>query len=225
MVRALATDAKFIGTSIGGAKIIIRDVETGEILDEGLTTGSTGDTRLILLSPRERYKRMTDEQTAGFEATLAIEKPTFISVEAHAPVNKKQAKAVSSTQLWMLPGKDITGDGLVLEVPGFVVDVLSPQTHETISAETEIEIRANVVMMCGCPVTEGGIWDSKQYEITALVSSEGEEPRVIELNATDKASTFTANLKLDAGNYEITVYAFDPETGNSGIDKVNIIVN
>lgn len=225
MVRALATDAKFIGSSIGGAKIIIRDVETAEILDEGVTEGSTGDTQLILLSPRERYQQVTDENTAGFEAKLNLDSPTFVNVEVHAPVNKKQAKVVSSTQLWVIPGKDISGDGLIIDVPGFVVDVLSPQTHETIRQGDQIEIKANIVMMCGCPVTENGTWNSAQYEIKALVTSNGTEPKEIELKATGKPSTFSANVELEQGNYEIAVYAYDPGTGNTGLDKVNIIVN
>ncbi|SFN90996.1 hypothetical protein [Salegentibacter flavus] len=225
MVRAQAKDAKFIGTSMGGAKIIIRDVETGKILDEGLTKGITGDTEVILLSPRERYKEITTEKTAGYEASLKLDKPTFVSIEAQGPMSKKQAKVVSSTQLWVIPGKDITGDGIILEIPGFVVDVLSPQTHETISAGTEIEIRANIVMMCGCPVTEEGTWDASGYEIKALISSEGKEHKEINLNSTDKASTFSETVKLVEGDYEIEVYAYDPKTGNTGLDRVNIIVN
>lgn len=224
MVRALANDAKFVGTSMGGAKIIIKDVETGRILDEGLTKGITGDTEVILLSPRERYKEITTEKTAGYEASLELDKPTFVSIEAHGPMSKKQAKVVSSTQLWIIPGKDITGDGIILELPGFVVDVLSPQTHETISAETEIEIKANIVMMCGCPVSEGGTWDASGYEIKALISSEGKEQKEINLNPRGKASTFSESVKLEEGDYEIEVYAYDPKTGNTGLDKVNIIV-
>ncbi|MBZ9730494.1 hypothetical protein LB467_12440 [Salegentibacter sp. JZCK2] len=225
MVRALAKDAKFIGSSIGGAKIIIRNAETGEILDQGLTSGSTGDTKLILHTPQKRYDSLTDEKTAGFEAKLDIDDPIFIDVEAHAPFNKKQAKVISSTQLWVIPGKDITGDGVVLEVPGFVVDILSPQTHERIKSSEEISLKANVVMMCGCPVTEGGTWDANQYEVRAIISSEEMESREITLSPTEKPSTFAANTNLEKGYYTITIYAFDPLTGNTGVDKTNIIIN
>ncbi|PRX49635.1 hypothetical protein [Salegentibacter salegens] len=225
MVRALAKDAKFIGSSIGGAKIIIRNAETGEILDEGLTTGSTGNTKLILQTPLERYDKLTDEQTAGFEAKLKLEEPTFITVEAHAPINKKQAKVISSTQVWVIPGKDITGDGVVLEVPGFVVDILSPQTHERIKASEEISLKANIIMMCGCPVTEDGVWDANQYEVKAIISSGEKETREITLNPTDKPSTFAAKTNLEKAYYTITIYAFDPVTGNTGVDKTNIIIN
>ena len=225
MVRALAKDAKFIGSSIGGAKIIVRNAETGAILDQGFTSGSTGDTKLILKTPQERYDSLTDEETAGFKAELDITEPTFIEIEAHAPFNKKQARVVSSTQLWVIPGKNITGDGVVLEVPGFVVDILSPQTHERIKSSEVVSLKANIVMMCGCPVTEGGTWDANQYEVKAILAGEGKESREIALKPTDKASTFAAEANLDKGYYTITVYAFDPVTGNTGVDKTNIIIN
>lgn len=225
MIRAKAKDAKFIGSSIGGAKIIVRDALTGEILDQGVTSGSTGNTDKIMKEPLERGNQLSEENTAGFEAKLDIDKPTFINVEALAPLNKKQARVQTSTQLWVIPGKDITGDGIVLEIPGFVVDILSPQTHERISAENEIQIKANVVMMCGCPVTKDGLWDSNQYEIKVMISSEGKKLKEVPLEATEKASTFSAKTSLEKGLYEVTVYAYDPVTGNTGLDRTNIIIN
>lgn len=225
MVRAQAKDAKFIGTSIGGAKIYIRNAETGEILAEGITEGSTGDTDLIMKQPHERNQRLADENTAGFLATLDLRDPVFVTIEAYAPNNKKQARVVSSTQLWLLPGKHIKGDGIVLEVPGFVVDILSPQAHERIGEETSIQITANVILMCGCPVTEDGTWDANQYEVTAHISREGADAQELQLSISDKPSTFSAKTQLSPGLYEITISAYDPVTGNTGLDRVNFIVN
>ena len=225
MIRVKSKDAKFIGSSIGGAKVLVRDHLTGEILAEGLTEGSTGNSELIMKTPWERGQRLTDESTAGYNAVLKIEQPTFVTVEAFAPINKKQALVRSSTQLWVIPKKDIVGDGVVLEVPGFVVDILSPQTHERIGEETEITITANVVMMCGCPVSPEGLWNSDSYEIQAMISEAGELVSTIDLKSTEKESTFSETVTLPSGNYEITVYAFDPGTGNTGLDKVNVLVN
>ncbi|MDT0686603.1 hypothetical protein [Autumnicola psychrophila] len=225
MVRAKAKDAKFIGSSIGGAKIYIKNAETGEILVEGLTTGSTGNTEKIMNNPWKRNQDLSEEGTAGFLANIDLEEPVFVTVEAHAPINKKQATVVSSTQLWLIPGKDISGDGIVLEVPGFVVDILSPQTHERIPETNEVQIMANIVLMCGCPVTEGGIWDASQYEVKALISSDGEQVKELDMKVGEKPSTFSVNTNLEAGLYGITVYAFDPATGNTGVDKTNIIIN
>ncbi|UJH92229.1 hypothetical protein LZ575_06610 [Antarcticibacterium sp. 1MA-6-2] len=224
MIRVQSKDAKFIGSSIGGAQIVVRDATTGEILAEGLTRGSTGDTDKIMKEPRTRGKQLTDDKTAGFLARLTIEKPVFVTVDAIAPVNKKQASVRSSTQLWVIPGKNITGDGVILEIPGFVVDILSPQTHERIGAEEEIKITANVVMMCGCPVTPGGIWNSDNYDVSATITKDSGESNTIKLKADEKASTFSAKTSLTAGNYEVVVYSFDPATGNTGLDKTNIIV-
>ena len=50
-------------------------------------------------------------------------------VEAYGPVAQRQsAVTVTSTQ-WVVPGKDVTGgDAWLLELPGFIVDVVAPQT-------------------------------------------------------------------------------------------------
>lgn len=224
MIRALSKDAKFIGTSMGGAKVIVKNAETGEILAEGMTEGITGDTDKIVKDPITRGEQLTDEDTAGFLAQLDIDEPTFVTVEVIAPWNKKQARVTSSTQLWVIPGKNITGDGVVLEVPGFVVDILSPQTHERITSDKTVDITANVVMMCGCPLTSGGVWNADEYEVKAIVSKEGEKVQTVDLEIQEKPSTFSGNTNLSPGNYEVTVYAFDPKTGNSGVDRTNIII-
>lgn len=225
MIRVQSKDAKFIGSSIGGAKVIVKEAITGEILAEGVTRGSTGNTEVIMKQPRERGMQLSDDETAGFMAVLDIDKPVFVTIEAIAPIQKKQAAVKSSTQIWVIPGKDIAGDGVVLEVPGFVVDILSPQTHERIASEKEVVITANVVLMCGCPVTSGGIWDADKYEVTALISREGENDQSIQLEITDKPSTFSGTITLRDGNFNITVFAFDPATGNTGLDSTNIIIN
>jgi len=157
MIRVKAKDAKFIGTSMGGAKVIVRNERTGNILAEGFTEGSTGNTDIIMKNPRTRSTKLSDENTAGFLAKLNIEKPVFVNIEALAP---GENRVTSTTQLWVIPGKDILGDGLIIEIPGFKVDLLSPQTHESFGANQQIEIKSNIVMMCGCPITKGGMWDA-----------------------------------------------------------------
>ena len=56
IVRAKAKDAKFIGSSVGSAMIIIRNAETNEILAKGKTIGSTGNTSLIMKTPSRARK-------------------------------------------------------------------------------------------------------------------------------------------------------------------------
>lgn len=225
LVRAQAKDAKFIGSSIGGARILVKETSTGKIMADGFTNGSTGNTRQIMQEPHTRHQPLADAETAGFTALLDIDAPVFVTVEAHAPWSQPQARIKVETQLWIIPGKNISGDGLVLEFPGFVVDILSPQTHESIAAGKAIPITANVVMMCGCPVTEGGIWDASGYEVAAIVQKDGEQQQEVPLQITEKASTFHAELIPEApGLYQVTVYAYDPTTGNTGVNIKNFIV-
>lgn len=228
MVRAKAKDAKFVGSSIGGAYVIVRNAISGTILSEGETTGSTGNTDLIMKSAHERYTQLTDDKTAGFLAVLDLSEPTFVSVEVWSPIHKKNARVQASTELWLIPGKDIVGDGLVLEIPGFVVDILRPNTHQYIPLESVessgLHIEANIVMMCGCPIEKGGIWDSDLMEVKGLVTKDGKSFGEIVLS-NPAQNTFDGRLEIkEGGYYQITVYAYNPKTGNTGVDKINFVV-
>ena len=223
VVRAKAKDAKFIGTSMSGAHIIIREVKTGRILSEGMTEGSTGDTERLMRSPHKRYQNLSTEGAAQYKVSLKLKEPTFVNISATAPGAQQQALVESSTQLWLIPGKDITGDGIVLEIPGFAIDILQPQAHQTDTSET-IKITANAVMMCGCPIMPDGLWDSNKMEFTAVISRAGKEVTRKEMNYTGKTSTFEAEFSPpSSGVYEIVVYGYDERTGNTGLDKTTVI--
>ena len=77
IVRAKAKDAKFIGSSIGGAYVAIKDAQNGRILAEGLTSGGTGNTNKIMKSAHERHVALSDANTAKFETSLSLEKPVL----------------------------------------------------------------------------------------------------------------------------------------------------
>lgn len=225
VVRAKARDAKFIGSSIGGALIRIKDADSGVVLAEGLTEGSTGDTDLIMKTPRTRYGSIA-EGAAAFKATLMLERPTFVTVEVLAPYIKKQARTLSMTQTWLVPGKPIAGDGLIVEVPGMIVDILSPGTHlYTPIKDAPYEIKANVVMMCGCILTNGGTWDGANMEVAALITRDGHAYQTIPLRMQKTMNTFSATFApQQPGNYQIAVYAYDPKTGNTGVDQTSFVV-
>lgn len=227
VVRAKAKDAKFIGSSIGGAMIMIKDANTGELLAKGLTTGSTGNTTLIMKEPHVRNKGISDDATAKFETVISLDEPTLVTIEALAPANAKNAQVIAQTQVWLLPEKDMTGDGIILEIPGFVIDVIVPQRHSRISLATqqEVEIKANVVMMCGCPITKGGTWDSDQILVEAIVKINGEKVKTVTLNISETASTYLGKLGLEkSGTYEIIITAYNETSGNTGAGKMNFIV-
>lgn len=225
-VRVLGKDSKFIGTSMGGMRIVLRDAATGEILATGLTQGGTGNTKLIMHEDKGRRAQMTDDSAAKFTATLDLDQPRLIEAEAYGPLAQPQAAVrVLSTQ-WVVPGRAITGgDGWVLELPGFVVDVLAPPAHTRISPETRaVEVRANVVMMCGCPIAPDGLWDAGKFEVKAIVSRNGERIATLDLEFAGETSQFATKVPVDTpGIYEVVVYAYDPGNGNTGLDRTTFI--
>jgi len=67
-VRVISKGAKFVGTSMGGCEVVIRDAETGEILARGKTAGSTGDTDRIMRAGMKHHEPVshgTEDRQAG----------------------------------------------------------------------------------------------------------------------------------------------------------------
>ncbi len=228
IVRAKAKDAKFIGSSLGGAYIIIRNQMTNEILAQGKTTGSTGNTTLIMKTPKERYTPITDDNTAKFETSIDLKEATFVTIEAISPINNKQARVSASTSLWLIPGKHILGDGIILEISGFIIDILSPRTHHYMALDDAknkpFKIQANMVMMCGCTIKNDGLWDAKAMEVKGILKKDDTFLKDFSL-ASVSSNLFEGETTIDTpGNYELTVYAYDSRTGNTGVDKVNYII-
>lgn len=229
IVRAKAKDAKFIGSSLGGAYVVIKNKMTDEVLAKGKTEGSTGNTDLIMKTPWKRGSSISNEYTAKFLATIDIDEPTFITIEVYSPINNKQARVNASTELWLIPGKHILGDGIIIEISGFIIDILEPRTHHYISL-TSVEnkpfkLKANMVMMCGCPINKNGLWDSEQIEVKAIVKLNGELLTEVSLNLVSTnlfEGEFTIN---NTGQYEVIIYAYEERTGNTGVDKVNYVIN
>lgn len=226
-VRVLSKDAKFIGTSMGGMRVTLRDAHTGEILATGVTKGGTGDTRRLMHNDAGRRAQLSDASAAKFETTLDLDAPRLIEVEAYGPMAQPQAAHRVLSSQWVLPGKGVAGgDGWVLELPGFVVDVLAPPAHVNLGATDKVEVRANVVMMCGCPIEPGGLWDATKYEVHAVVSRDGKEVGRMPMSYAGETSQFAASVPIDAaGTYDVLVYAHDAANGNTGLDRTTFIVS
>ncbi|WP_035658685.1 hypothetical protein [Flavobacterium seoulense] len=228
-IRALAKDAKFIGTGIGGAYIIVKNHDTQEVLAKGYTAGTSGNTDLIVTKPKVRYERITDDKTAKFVAALNISEPLLVDIEAIAPFNRKSAAIKATTQVWVIPNKDILGDGIILEIPGFIVDILSPTAHEVISFDSnqkkEVTLKVNMVMMCGCVIQNDGIWNASNYDVDAIVRKEGVQIAKVKLLKTTEDNVFEVKIPMkESGNYELIVTAFDNKVYNTGVNKINFVV-
>jgi len=226
-VRVMAKDAKFIGTSIGGAQITIRDVDTGELLAQGVTEGSTGDTAKLVEDDRERGVRLSSRGSAEFTATLDITEPRQVEITAYGPLAQRQGAARASVTHWLVPGKHVSAaDGVILELPGFIVDILSPPGNVTLGdLPVEVPLKVNVTLMCGCLVQPDGLWDADKYEVVALVRRDGASEGKYALEYAGSPSQFLLDMTVHkAGLYDVIVYAYDSLTGNTGLDRVTFRV-
>ena len=227
VVRVLSKDAKFVGTSMGGVRINLRNVETGELLATGLTAGSTGDTSKIMKSDRKRNVPISTDGSAAFSATLDIDRPVLVEARAFGPLGQRQAANTVSSTMWVVPGRPVTGgDGWVLQLAGFSVDVLAPPSHIKLTgAPQDVEVRANVTMMCGCPIEPEGLWDANRFEVAILLERNGRPAGTLPMEYAGSTSQFRAQVQItEPGAYQVTVFAHDPGNGNTGLDRTTFVV-
>ena len=237
-VRVIAKFGKYLGDDIGGALVTIHDAQTGELWARGNTSGGSGVKNLMDISVT-RAQVLTTEQASVFTTVLDLDEPKLIKATAHGPLAAQQAANTVSLTQWIYPGKNLTGksnnSGLLLEIPGLMVQILNPPTHfMPTSAPQEIEIRANVTMMCGCPIKKAP-WTPDLFEVMAVIKSGGdyavEFPLAFDAKAPDGIpSQFSVCWPVPRNKtgqpeiYEITVFAFQQSTANTGVDKVTVII-
>ena len=219
VVRAVSTDAKIIGSGVGGARVMIRDAVTGQILASGVQSGGTGDTGAIM-GERARGAHVFDTDGAGaFEATLDLTAPTQVVIEAEGPLGAEHALQRASTTLLLVPGHDIVGNGVVLTLHGFTVEVVDAPASGR--PGEPMDLVARVTMLCGCPTEPGGMWDADRYDLeVALVQGE----RVVAtapLTWSGERSVYDGSIVVPdgtrAGDYALRIVAVDAERANAGM--------
>lgn len=147
MVRVLARDAKLIGTSVGGARVVVRDAATGQVLAEGVTHGNTGSTERIIMRPHERGATLFDTPgAAGFLATVTLDRPTVVEVTAEGPLRTPQSTQRAAKTLLLVPGEDVLGEGIILEIHGFTVTIEKPDDDLRHPLGRPLPVRASVGM-------------------------------------------------------------------------------
>ena len=226
MIRAIARDAKVIGQHVGGARITVRDAATGEILAQGVQQAGTGDTDLIMKKPHTRGMTIYNTpDSSGFLAVLHLEKPTVVEVTAEGPLGSPQATQRASKTLLLVPGEDILGEGILLEIHGFIVTELAPQPDAKLKAGSPFEVRATVTMACGCPTEPGGLWDANKIHVVARLVRSGKIEAEIPLQYAGVQNTFHAEIPASAaGPLELQLLAMDPESANFGMTRQSLSI-
>ncbi len=148
IVRVVARDAQVIGSGVGGALVRIKNLETGEILAEGKQEGGTGSSERIMVQPRRRGEAVYGTfGAASFEAKIHLDRPTRIEIDAEAPLGYPQAVQRGSKTLMLIPGKDVTGEGIIIELNGLIVSTVSPSSKESLKGGEAVLVRAEVRML------------------------------------------------------------------------------
>ncbi len=185
-VRVQAHDAKFIGSGVGEMNVIVEDAGTGAVLASGRVSGGTGDTNRLMKAPIARGASLSDDKTAAYTARLMLERPVRVRIRAVGPLAQPDAVQEASVTTWVVPGRPIVGDGIVLRLPGLIVT-----SEAMLPANGRLPIAADVELMCGCPITKDGLWDADDYEVHAQVSLSGGESADVALAFTGQTNRFS----------------------------------
>jgi hypothetical protein len=245
-VRVIARDGKFLGDDVGGASVTIRDAHTKELLAHGTTSGSSGldGPGGVMCASLRRGEPIPTADASSYTAELKLDRPRRIEITAHGPLGiPGSANTVSATQ-WVYPGKDIVeGDAFLLEVPGLIVQIVSPATNYNEKTLSALRIQAHVAMMCGCPIDyksdeakmicpelppDQQPWLPNEFEVAAVICGANGATTTIPLQfaeTTDTPGQFAGIWDQPLpGAHEITVYAYQKATGNTGVDIARILI-
>jgi len=148
VVRVVSKDAKVVGSGVGGAFVRIKNLETGEILAQGKQEGGTGETDRIMVQPRRRGEVLFGTPDAAFyQAEILLDRPTQVEIFAEAPLTYPHALQKGSKTITLIPGKHILGEGLIIELNGLIVNVLSPSPKGNLKRGEEVLVRAEIRML------------------------------------------------------------------------------
>ncbi|MEK6785349.1 MAG: hypothetical protein AABY61_07700 [Nitrospirota bacterium] len=226
LVRVVAHGAMVLGREVGGARVTITEVATGQILATGLQQGGSGDQNQIMRTPHMIEEPVySSRPSAVFTTTLQLHKPTLVEISAEGPLAYPAVLQKTSTTLLVLPGQDITHDGIVLHLYGYLVQIERPTPHEPLIAKDDVKLRASVQTLSGSLVRPHGDWDSRKIRIYGEVLI---GDRIIERlqmfydegSRTFEAPFFVPPSKEVPDGITLRVIASDLSTGNAGIDQV-----
>ncbi len=224
-IRAKANDAKFIGTAMAGIQVSVSNAFTHELLVQGVITGGTGSTEILMENPVVRGQQLSADGGAAFVAVLDIDAPTQLNIRLHGPLASGRTSVDASKSVWMLPGKDIAGDGIVFNLYGFVLVPLAPSANTKVEVGKEITLSTYVTMLCGCPITAGGMWDANKYKVEAMIWDADKLVDTVTMRLGSEEGVFNAAyVPRHSGDYRIIFSASDSLTNNYGVAYSGIAV-
>ena len=230
LVRVVAHGAMVLGRDVGGARVTITDVATGRILATGLQQGDSGDQNQIMRTPRMMEEPIySSRPSAAFTATLDLQQPTLVEVSAEGPLAYPAALQKASKTLLLIPGQNLTHDGIVLHLYGYLVQIEQPMPREALIAKDDVKLRASVRTLSGSVVRPHGDWDSRKIRIYGEVLIGARIVERLQMFYDEASRTFQAPffvpLHTEApGGITLRVIAADPAGGNFGVGQATFPV-
>ena len=222
LVRVVAHRSLVLGHEVGGARVTITDVATGQLLASGLQQGDPGDQTQIMRTPHLMDEPVYSARSAAaFTTTLELTRPTLVEIAAEGPLAYPSALQRASTTVLLIPGHDLTNDGIVLHLYGYLVQVESPKPGEPLIAKEDVMLRASVRTLSGALVRPHSDWDSRKIHIYAeLLIGDRIVERLQMFYAGEKSrfeAPFFVPLSKDTPDgITLRVIAADAATGNFG---------
>ena len=165
-VRVVAHGAMVLGDEVGGARVTITDVATGKLLASGVQLGEPGDQNQIMRTPRLMEEpRYSSRPSGSFRTTLHLDRPTFVEIAAQGPLSYPAAMQRASKTVLLIPGRDLTQDGIVLDLNGYIVQIEKPSPGQPLMAKDDVKLQASVRTLSGALVRPHGDWDSRKITI------------------------------------------------------------
>jgi hypothetical protein len=166
LVRVVAHGAMVLGRDVGGARVTITDLETKQVLANGTQEGDAGDQNQIMRTPHLMEEPVYSARpAAAFTATLLLQHPTLVEVAAEGPLAYPDSMRRAAKTVLLVPGQDLTGDGIVLHLNGYIVQIEYPKAGEPLIAKDDVALKASVRTLSGTWVRPHGDWDSRKMRI------------------------------------------------------------
>ncbi len=201
-----------------------------------------------LVEPKDPKDIVTDiyeskVESAKFVGQINITKPTQVLVEVYGPLLPKHAMASAITTTWVFPGENITGEGIVVDLRGLIVDAkdsLREKVVQYAEAKDGIDVDFFMRMMCGCPITpgeKGKPWQAEGYKVTTQAYYKGklyyEDVKTADklfLDISYFKTTVPLPKDLPEGKYDkerlkIRLMASQASQANYGIDEFNMYIS
>jgi len=230
LVRVVAHGAMVLGREVGGARVTITDLETKQVLATGIQEGDAGDQNQIMRTPHLMEEPVySAKPAAAFTTTLALRRPTLVEVAAEGPLAYPDSMRRTAMTVLLIPGQDLSGDGIVLHLNGYIVQIEHPKAGEPLMAKDDVNLKASVRTLSGTSVRPHGDWDSRKIRIYGELLIGGRIAERLQLFYSNDTGTFDAPFfvpldKEAPDGITLRVVAADTAAGNFSLGEAHYLV-